>query len=118
MAPWAHVEFLVDSGADRSVFDADTLTVLALPPIDFREQLGGLGGVTEAVLVDTQVRLSEVGGGKVTFRGQYAAVNEPESLDMSVPGRDILGLFALIVDRPGDLVCLLAPRPYYRVERH
>lgn len=114
---WAHVEFLVDSGADRSVLDAATWTVLGLPPAGDLEQLGGLGGVTEAVVVDTQIRLTEAGGGKVTFRGRYAAVTEPETLDMSVLGRDILGLFALIVDRPGDLICLLAPRHFYCVER-
>lgn len=114
---WAHVEFLVDSGADRSVLDAATLGVLALPPLAAQEQLGGLGGVTDAVLVDTQIRLTEATGGKVTFHGQYAAVTEPEALDMSVLGRDILSLFALVVDRPGDLVCLLAPRHYYRIDR-
>lgn len=34
------------------------------------------------------------------FRGQYAAVTEVEALDISVLGRDITGLFAVIVDQP------------------
>ena len=36
------------------------------------------------------------------FRGQYAAVTELEALDMSVLGRDITGLFAVVVDEPGS----------------
>jgi hypothetical protein len=46
-------------------------------------------------------------GGSVVFRGQYAAVTELEALDMSVLGRDITGLFSLIVDQPGNVICLL-----------
>ena len=49
------------------------------------------------------------------FRGRYFAVPEPEALDMSVLGRDITGLFALIVDRPGDLVGLLSQRHRYTI---
>ena len=37
----------------------------------------------------------------------FAAFTQTESLDMRVLGRDILNLFALIVDRPRDVVCLL-----------
>ena len=44
----------MDSGADRTVFDAATLA-----PLHSQEQVGGLGRVTDAVLVDTQVRLTE-----------------------------------------------------------
>ena len=114
---WAHVEFLIDSGADRTVFDAATVAVLTLPPVELSAQPGGLGGMTDAVLIDTQIRLTEARGGKVVLRGRYAAITDPESLDMSVLGRDILGLFALIVDRPGDLICLVAAPHRYRVER-
>jgi hypothetical protein len=34
---------------------------------------------------------------------------------MSVLGRDIINLFALIVDRPQDIVCLLGQRHRYRI---
>ena len=40
-----------------------------------------------------------------------------EALDISVLGRDIIGLFAVIVDRPHDIVCLLRRRHRYRVEQ-
>jgi hypothetical protein len=35
---------------------------------------------------------------------------------MSVIGRDLTNLFALIVDRPGDRVCLLGQRHRYVIE--
>ena len=41
------------------------------------------------------------GGGPITVRGPYAAVTAQDALDMSVMGRDITGLFAVIVDQPG-----------------
>jgi hypothetical protein len=36
---------------------------------------------------------------------------------VSVLGRDVTGRFAVIVDRPGSVVCLLGQRHGYRIER-
>jgi len=36
---------------------------------------------------------------------------------MSVLGRDITGLFALIVDQPGHVICLLRQRHWYTIEQ-
>src|SRR5437870_13273518 len=44
---------------------------------------------------------------KLSSAAQFAAVTELEALDISVLGRDISGLFAVIVDQPGDVVSLL-----------
>ena len=105
---WIQAPFLVDTGADRTVFSAPMLVALALEPTITTERLGGVGGLVTSVVVATQMRFrQEGGGGSVVFRGQYAAVTELEALDMSVLGRDIIGLFALIVDQPGNVVCLL-----------
>jgi len=41
------------------------------------------------------------------------AVVEDEALDFSVLGRDILSLFAVIVDDPQRTVCLLSQRHSY-----
>ena len=54
-------------------------------------------------------------GGKVIFRGQFAAVTNLEALDISVLGRDITGLFAVIADQPGKVVSLLAQRHRYSI---
>jgi hypothetical protein len=115
---WVAAEFLVDTAADRTVFSAGLLANLHLQPFPAQERLGGLGGVTPSVIVETQLRFRrEVGSGSVVFRGQFAAVTELEALDISVLGRDIIGLFALIVDQPGHVVCLLGQRHRYRIEQ-
>ena len=54
----------------------------------------------------------------MVFRGQYAAETEVEALDISVLGRDIPGLFAVIVDQPGNVVCLLGQRHRDTIEQN
>lgn len=83
---WQRAEFLVDTGADRTVFSAAVLAALRLQPVVTQARLGGIGGVADSVVVETQVRLTREETGKVVFRGRYAAVTELEALDMSVPG--------------------------------
>jgi predicted aspartyl protease len=114
---WEKSEFLVDTGADRTVFSAATLARLALQPLVMPEGLSGVGGMAAAVIVETRVRLTREGAGKIVFRGQYAAITELEALDISVLGRDITGLFAVIVDRPRDVVCLVGQRHRYTIEQ-
>lgn len=114
---WVPAPFLVDTGADRTVLSATVLALLQLPLLVTDARLGGLGGVAQAVIVETQVRLTREAAGKVVFRGPYAAVIELEALDISVLGRDISGQFAVIVDQPGGVVCLLRPRHHYRIEQ-
>ena len=66
-------------------------------------------------IVETQIRLTRENSGKVVFRGQYAAVTELDSLDIDVLGRDT-GLFTVIVDQPGDIICLLGQRHHYTIQ--
>src|SRR5262249_30586305 len=113
---WEQSEFLVDTGADRTVFSAATLVKLGLQPLVMQEGISGVGGLADAVIVETQIQLTRADAGNVVFRGQYAAVTELEALDISVLGRDIIGLFAVIVDRLQDVVCLLRQRHRYRIE--
>jgi predicted aspartyl protease len=112
---WVQAPFLVDTGADRTVFSAAILTALRLEPVITRDRLGGLGGVVDSVIVETSVRLTREEARKVVFRGQYAAVTDLEALDISVLGRDITGLFAVIVDRPGSVVCMVGQRHQYSI---
>jgi len=109
------VEFLADTGADRTVLCAAVLERLGLPTLVAPVQLGGVGGSTGTVLVDTAIHMLRDDGGIAIFRGQFAAIKEPEALDMSVLGRDISNLFALIVDRPRDLICLLGTGHQYSI---
>jgi predicted aspartyl protease len=114
---WEKSEFLVDTGADRTVFSAATVARLGLQPFPMHEGLSGVGGMASAVIIDTQMRLTREDAGKVVFRGQYAAVTELAALDISVLGRDIIGLFAVIVDQLHDVVCLLGQRHRYSIEQ-
>ena len=114
---WVKAPFLVDTGADRTVFSAAILAYLRLQPLATQERLGGVGGLADSVVVETQIRFTREMRGKVVFRGQYAAVTQLEALDISVLGRDITGLFAVIVDRPGNVVCLLRQRHRYAIEQ-
>lgn len=104
---WLPVEMLVDIGADRTVLSAGVLAALALAHLPSPHQLGGIGGTVSTVSVATHLRLSLGGGATIAFRGSFAAFTLAEALDMSVLGRDITNLFAVIVDRPGDVVCLV-----------
>jgi hypothetical protein len=74
-------------------------------------------GLADAVIVETQIQLTREDAGNVVFRGQYAAVIALEALDISVLGRDIIGMFAVIVDRLHDVVCLLGQRNRYSIEQ-
>lgn len=112
---WMPVELLVDSGADRTVFSAPILAALALPHLPAPQQLGGVGGAAATVMVSTNVRLPLDNGGTVTFQGTYAGFTDPDALDMSVLGRDVMNMFALIVDRPSDVVCLLGQNHRYTI---
>lgn len=113
---WRPVPFLVDTGADRTVLSASVLAALALPSRRTPEPLGGVGGMVTSVVVTTRIRFRrEADLESVILRGDYAAFVEPEALDICVLGRDITRLFALIVDQPGQVVCLLGQRHQYTI---
>ncbi len=114
---WQSIDFLVDTGADRTVISADVLESLNLPyrvPID---QIGGIGGLAESVTIAAGLRLRRDDGEWVTFRGEYAACTNYEVLDMSVLGRDILNLFALIVDRAANVVTVIGKAHTYTIQQ-
>ena len=112
---WVKAPLLLDTGADRTVFSTDILQALRLQPVVAENRLGGVGGVVSATIVETRIRLTHENNGKVMFWGQYAALTEAETLDMSVLGRDVTNLFAIIVDWPQRVVCLLGQRHQYTI---
>jgi hypothetical protein len=112
---WTAVEFLLDTGADQSVLAATTLWQLALPHGAASGILGGVGGGSPAVPVSTTIRLRSDAGTWAAFEGKIAAFTDPFALDMSVIGRDILDSFAVVFDRPGDCVALLAQGHTYHI---
>jgi predicted aspartyl protease len=113
---WVPVPFLLDTGADRTVFSAAVLSELSLPVLNAEEPISGLGGVVDSVVLETKIQLLRETGMPVSFRGRFAAVTDLTTLDISVLGRDITDNLAVIVDRPQDVVFLLGQRHGYRVE--
>jgi predicted aspartyl protease len=107
--------FLVDTGADRTVVTRDLLDELGLPTVESAVPLAGVGGGFATVEVIAELRLRRLGGGEALIQTQVAAALDPDALDMSVLGLDILGLFALIVDRPGNIVCLINQNHRYAI---
>lgn len=114
---WIPAPFLVDTGADQTVFSATILADLSLQPRAAQDQIGGVGGVANSVMVETQIQFRRETGSAVVFRGQYRAVTKVDALDISVLGRDIMGLFSVIVDQSGGIVCLLGQRHRYTIEQ-
>lgn len=112
---WLLTEFLLDTGADRTVLNARTLRKLGLPMLEPEEDISGLGGVTSSVVIETKLDLPRDDGKPVIFTSRFMAVTEPGALDLCVLGRDILELFSVIVDRAGNVVCLLSQKHRYTI---
>ena len=105
----------MDSGADRTVINGELLTQLALSPVVSSDRIGGVGGLVQSVAINTAIQFRDENGAPITFNGQFAAVTDAETLDMSVLGRDILNLFAVILDRSRDVVCLIRDQHSYAI---
>src|SRR5262245_28236177 len=69
---WSDVEFLIDTGADRTVFSATTLWQLALAAGESKVQLSGVGGQTPTVVVTTTIRLRAASGNGALFEGNFS----------------------------------------------
>jgi len=110
--------FLIDSGADRTVLSAVLVTRLQLParsaPPGFI--LSGIGGTSAFVLVTTVVEFLRDDGRPVRVRGEFAGFTDPTATDLSILGRDVLDHFDLVLSRRRSEIFLLAPRHQYRIE--
>jgi hypothetical protein len=110
--------FLVDTGADRTVFTAGLLAVLGLPssapPAGLA--LAGVGSRPAFVVVHTTLILYADDRSPARFQGRFAAFTDPAVADMSILGREVLDHFDLIVSRRRNEVLLLATNHQYRVE--
>ena len=111
---WRENTFMLDTGADHTVFTAQVLADLKLPAVA-AVPLTGVGGAAASVGLTTKLRMTRDDGGYFTIGGAFSAFTDPAALEMSVLGRNVLNLFAVIVDRPGNIVCLLAQRHQYAV---
>ncbi len=72
---WVKAPFLLDTGADRTVFSAVVLAALGLQPLATRDRLGGLGGQVDSVVVETQVRVFPEAHLTVISQSRYQTPN-------------------------------------------
>jgi len=113
------VTFLLDAGADRTVFSADLLALLRPLQSSSTEQihLSGVGGMVGSITVETVISFIRDDGRVATVRGQFAVFTEGESAELSVLGRDVTNNFSVIYDYPNRAVALLALPHYYEIKR-
>jgi predicted aspartyl protease len=106
---WYETLFLIDSGADKTVFTAEVASALGLEPVSPAEQLEGVGGRVSSAVIRTRVRLRCEDGSAATIQGDFAAFTERRALDSCVIGRDILNIFVLVLDRRQEIIYLIGP---------
>lgn len=109
--------FLIDTGADRTVLSAAFFARLRLPsrPAPAGTALGGIAGATPFVIVNTALYLTRHDGGIATVRGDFATFTDPAATEMSIVGGDVLMHFDLILSRRHDHVLLLSGNHDYQV---
>jgi hypothetical protein len=111
--------FLVDSGADRTVFSRTLLARLQTSGSSPPEGHGlvSAAGAARFVLVEAVLELSAVHGQPASVRGEFAAFTDEATLEMSILGRDVLDNFDVILSRRRNEVLLLAGNHLYQVAR-
>jgi hypothetical protein len=109
--------FLIDSGADQTVFSEGLLNKLggstASAPTGVA--LAGIGGSQSYVQVAVILNLRRSDGGIATIQANFAAFTDPKATDLSILGRDVLDHFDVILSRRRDEILLLAPPSWYDV---
>lgn len=112
------VAFLLDAGADRTVFSPDLYPLLQ--PLEVMEdgatRLTGVGGEVNSTIVETVLSFRRDDGRLVAIRGTFAVFMEGQSIDLSVLGRDVTNNFGVIYDYPNQTVALLAPPHFYEIK--
>ena len=114
---WLEVSFLLDAGADRTVFSARFLQHLENLQSDIPQiLLSGVGGGAESITVETAIAFARDDGQLVTVRGTYGVFIKGESADLSILGRDVTNNFSVIYDYPQQTIALLAAPHSYEIK--
>ena len=110
---WVKIQFLADCGADQTVLSKAVFDDLGFNGLVGSAGMVGIGGRAQSLEFNSVLRMRRSDGAAVHFRGPFRSTDSP-LLDISLLGRDITNLFALVVDRPGEAVCLLSRGEVYQ----
>jgi len=112
------VGFLLDAGADRTVFSSRFLHLLRdLESTDSPQiLLSGVGGGADSITIKTEIAFARDDDQIVTIRGTFGVFTKAESADLSVLGRDVTNNFSVIYDFPRQTIALLAPPHSYEIK--
>jgi hypothetical protein len=98
------------------VLSADVFAALGLPQLPLpRGSVAGIGGVVPSFQIHADIHVLRDRGAPAALHGPFVAFTDPNALDISAIGRDLLNYFALIVDWQRSTVCLLNQRHGYRI---
>jgi hypothetical protein len=114
---WEELQFFLDTGAVRTVLcfeDFDRLGIEGAVADDLQFQ--GIGGRTPGRTLDTKFQFTRTDGLTVIQNGPFAALTDPRASDVSILGRDILYNFALLMDRPNKVLCLMHGAGEYQLK--
>jgi len=109
--------FLVDPGADRTIFRAYLWRSLRLQanPVGEGSILQGIGGSSRFVEVTTLIELPRQDGQPVQLEAPFAGSTDLDALDYSLLGRDVLDHFDLILSKRRNEILLVAGIHRYAV---
>ncbi len=108
--------FLVDTGADRTVFTSSFLQALqiAVTPV-LGLNLAGVGGQSGYVEFSTYLEFRRADGGTIRVNGRFCGFTTPTAIDMNLLGREVFSFFDVIVSWQRKEVLLLAPPSQYQI---
>ena len=93
--------FLLDAGADRTVFNSRYLYRLQpLASVTEQIHLAGVGGEVGSITVQTAVGFIRDNGQLITVRGSFGVFTDSESSETPVLGRDETNNFDVIYSFP------------------
>ena len=109
-------DFLVDTGADVTVFRRVTLDALGPESLP-TEAVGahGIGGAAGLVALDTYIEFVDEQQKRARVSGRLHATLDPDAIDFDLLGRDVLNNFEVLLSHRRREVLLLAPPHEYQV---
>jgi len=109
--------FLIDTGADSTVLSYEAVAYLGTEvEMATGPRLEGIGSSTPSVALAARFWLLNAAGQTIPFGGRLLGRPYPAGDDFCILGRDLLGHFAVIVDRPGGVVLLLTNPHRYVIQ--